>query len=281
MIKTYRWPSWLLCSSLVGLWIFGPSAGARAQRGEINPAKPSALASPSQGFPGFFDTNVAAKGSLVVEWPPVILPLIPMPSIAVDYGVSETLTVGTNALVSTLPWLFGARGISLKVRTLIAGDESMQSAATFYGAYIGSKALNVSWQMVTSNNSWKLAPRHIVSGQAMLLNFGIATGSESDLDYTNIRLTNVGLGAGYQFIFSDTVAISAHTLAPVYTNLEADSVAANLNMNLDARSGQILWALGRASLDIRRDDWIYSMGGLYMHGLQPGVKPWFSAATRW
>ena len=266
---------------ILSLGFMSISSSSLAQRGELSDAKPTALANPTAGFPGFFDTNLADKNSLVVEWPPLILPLIPMPSIAVDYGVTDTLTVGTNALVSTLPWLLGARGISLKLRTLIFGDAAMQSAATFYGAYIGSSQLNASWQIVTSNNAWKLGTRHIISAQAMLMNFGLAAGSESDIDYTNLRLTSVGLGGGYQFIVSDTAAISAHVLVPAYTNLESDSVAANLNVNLDARSGELLWGFGRASLDIKRDDWVYSVGGLYMYGLTTGVKPWFSAATRW
>jgi hypothetical protein len=266
---------------VLALLSLGFSSTGFAQRGEISNANASAFSHPTAGFPGFFDTNLADKNSLVVEWPPVILPFIPMPSIAVDYGVTETLTVGTNALVSTLPWLVGARGISVKARTLIAGTDSMQSAATFYGAYIGSSSLNASWQMVTSNNSWKIAPRHIVNGQAMLMNFGFESGSEASLDYTNLRLTALSLGAGYQFLVSETAAISGYILAPAYTSLESDSVAANISANLDARSGQMMWGIGRASLDIRRDDWVYSIGGLYLHGMLPGVQPWFSATTRW
>jgi hypothetical protein len=254
---------------------------AAAQRGEINPARPSALAEHAAGYPGFFDTNLADEGSLVVEWPPILLPLFPIPSIAVDYGVTETLTVGTNAIVAAVPWLVGARGLSLKLRTLVTGHANMQSTATFYANYIGSHTLNSSWQLLTSNNAWKVNSRHIVSGQAMLMNLGLSSGSESDVDYTNLRLTSVAIGAGYQFLVSETAAISANLLVPGYTNIEADSVAANLNMNLDARSGRLLWGFGRASLDIRRDEWIYSIGGVYLYGIASGIQPWCSATTRW
>jgi hypothetical protein len=260
------------------LTLSGPTLG---QRGEPNSASPHAMTTPTSGYPGFFDTNMAEPGSIVVEWPPLLLPFIPMPSIQVDYGVTDTLTVGTNALVTTLPWLLGARGASLKVRTMLIGDAEFQSTATFYGSWIGATEFNASWQMATSNNTFKLAPNHLASAQAMVMNVGIESGSESSVNYTNLRLTTLGLGGGYQFIVSETAALSFYALAPAYTGIEADTVGANLNMNMDPRSGQMLWGIARGSFDIKRDEWVYSIGGIYVHNVASGILPWFSATTRW
>jgi hypothetical protein len=252
-----------------------------AQRGETLSSDPTVFTNPGQGYPGFFDTNFADKGSLVVEWPPVIFPLLPMPSIAMDYGATDSLTVGTNAIVTTLPWLVGARGLSLKARQLIHSSETMRSAATVYGGYIGADEFSSTWQMFTYNHSWKLAPSHILSGQAMYLNFGVESGKSSSINYTNLRLTSLALGGGYQYVMNESATISNYLLLPGLTSIESDTVGANLSASLDASSGQMVWGIARSSFDIRQDQWTFSMGGIYMHGIVKQVLPWFSAATRW
>lgn len=252
-----------------------------AQRGEILEAKSELFTNPTQGFPGFFDTNMAAKDSLVVEWPPIILPIIPVPSIAVDYGVSDTLTVGTNALVTTVPWLLGAKGVSAKARSLIYGSETMQSVATVYAGYIGAKDLSTSWQVLTSNTAWKIGSKHIVAAQATIINLGVEMGAPSSLDYTNLRLSTLGLGGGYQHLLSETTAISTYLLAPALTSVEADTVSTNLNANFDVSSGNAMWGVARTSVDYRSDEWVYSLGAMYVHGLYRGLLPWFSATRRY
>ena len=258
------------------------STTSYAQRGALQPGSPSGFKTPYQGYPGFFDTNLADHGSLVVEWPPLILPLIPMPSIAVDYGVSDTLTVGTNALISTVPWLAGAKGISLKARTLVYGTESLQSAATLYAGYLGASEFSSSWEVFTANTAWKPAPRHVVLGQLMFMNFGAELGKETSVDYTNIRFSTAAAGGGYQFLISDTLAVSSHALAALATSVEADTIAQSLSADLNATSGDALWGVVRISADLRTEtDWLVSLGGIYFHGAGGQVLPWFSASTRW
>ena len=270
-----------LKASWVLLLAAGLSTAANAQRGAMRPGSPSSFTNPAQGYPGFFDTNLADHGSLVVEWPPIILPIIPVPSIAVDYGVSDTLTVGTNALISTLPWLFGAKGISLKARTLVYGTDSAQSVATVYGGYIAGPEFSSSWELFTSNTAYKLAPRHVVSGQLMFLNLGVELGKESEINYTNIRFSTAAVGGGYQFLLTDRIAISSYLLAALANSVESDTVAANLSADLNVTSGDALWGVARVSADIKNGDWLYSLGGVYMHGIFGKVLPWLSATRRW
>lgn len=274
LIGTYFWTAVLMI-------LLGVETGAYAQRGEQTDASPRQFSSPTQGFPGFFDTNFADQGSLVVEWPPIILPIIPVPSIEVDYGVTDTLTVGTNAIVTVVPWLLGARGFSFKARTLLYGTETLQSAATAYAGYIGSSNLAVSWQLFTSNNAWKLAPRHILSVQGMVLHLGLEAGSKSSINYTNIQGSTVTVGGGYQFLLSSSIGLSTYVMIPAVTSFEADTVASNISGNLDARSGALLWGIIRSSLDLRTESCVYSIGGSYVYGLTKNISPWASAAKRW
>jgi hypothetical protein len=272
-----------LNSNWVGMLaiLFCASTSAHAQRGEQTGGSPSQFTSPTQGFPGFFDTNFADKGSLVVEWPPIILPIIPMPSIEVDYGVSDTFTVGTNAIVTVVPWLLGAKGFSFKARTLFYGTDTVQNAATAYAGYIGAKNLAVTWQLFTSNNAWKVAPRHILSVQGMALHLGLEAGSKSSIDYTNIQGSTITLGGGYQFLINNSIALSTYVMLPAVTSFEADTVAANISGNLDARSGDLTWGVLRSSLDLRTTSCVYSIGGAYIYGLTKNISPWASAARRW
>lgn len=263
------------------LSIIGISADAFGQRGAMRPGSPSSFTTPNQGYPGFFDTNMVDHGSVVVEWPPIILPIIPMPSIALDYGVSDTLTVGTNALISTVPWMLGAKGFSIKARTLVYGTETMQSVATVYGGYIGATEFASSWELVTSNTAWKLAPRHVISGQLMFMNFGAEVGKETSAEYTNLRLSSAAAGAGYQFLLTEETAISSYLLGALSTSVESDTVAANLSADLNVTSGDALWGIARISADIKTGDWLYSLGGVYIHGLGGNILPWFSATRRW
>jgi hypothetical protein len=262
---------------------------ALAQRGETLQAKPSLFTSPTQGYPGFFDTNMAEPEALIVEWPPVILPIIPVPSIAVDYGLNERLTVGTNALLTLLPWIAGVKSATVKARTLLYGTESMQSTATAYLGYFGGgESMNTYWQLLTSNNAWKLSPKTIVSANAAFVNFGLEAGDLKGTDYTSIQLTTGTLGAGHQYLWDETMSISSYLMLPVWTVINMDTAAAAFDLNADASRGKLMWGLARLSVDFRSEPWVYSLGAMYSTGsvnelLQnsSGFLPWFSATRRY
>jgi hypothetical protein len=260
---------------------------ALAQRGETLEAKPALLTSPTQGYPGFFDTNMAEPGALIVEWPPIILPIIPVPSIAVDYGVNERLTVGTNALLSFLPWIAGVKSATVKARTLLYGTESMQSTATAYLGYFGG-SMNMYWQLLTSNNAWKLSPDNIVSANAAFINFGLESGDLKGTDYTSIQLTTGAIGGGHQYLWDETISISTYVMLPIWTSVNMDTSAAAFDLNGDASRGNLMWGLARMSVDYRSEPWVYSLGAMYNTGsaneLLPnstGILPWFSATRRY
>ncbi len=260
-----------------------------AQRGESVDSSPAVFTSPTQGYPGFFDTNMAEPQTMVIEWPPIILPFIPVPSIAMDYGVNERLTLGTNALMTTIPWLLGVKSAAVKARTLLIGNESMQSTATGYLGYFGGGAgLTMYWQLFTSNNAWKVAPSHIVSANAAFINFGLEAGESKKTDYTSIQLSTVALSAGHQYLVGENSSISTYVMLPAWSSVNIDTVSAAFDINSNASRGDTMWAMARMSFDLHSEPWVYSIGGMYNYGsvkdLLPrtaGLLPWFSATRKY
>lgn len=265
------------------------SGFALAQRGETLEARPSIFNTPTSGYPGFFDTNVAEPGAIVVEWPPIILPIIPVPSIAVDYGVNERLTVGTNAMLTILPWAAGMKSVTLKARTLLYGNEDMQSAVTGYMGYFGGAAnTSMYWQLLTTNNAWRTSPNHVFAANAAFINFGLEAGDLASTEYSNMQLTAGTLGGGHQYIYSDTTSISTYLMLPISTAIQVDSAAIALDLNGNLSQGAPMWVLARLSLDFRSEPWVYSIGAYYTTGVAKelllgtsGVVPWFSATRRY
>jgi len=275
--------------TIVLAFIWCKSQVATAQRGEQLEARPGLFTSPTQGYPGFFDTNMAEPETMVIEWPPIILPFTPLPTVALDYGVNERLTLGANALMTTLPWLVGVKSAALKARTLLHGTETTQSTATAYLGYFGGgKTFNMYWQLLTSNNAWKVAPNHILSANAAFINFGLVSGDLKSTNYNNIQITTASIGAGHQYIWTEDKSFSTYIMLPAWSSIKIDSATAALDVDTDASSGDAMWGLARLSLDVRSEPWLYSFGLAYSHGnakeLLPktsGLLPWFSATRKY
>ncbi|NBO38847.1 hypothetical protein EBU99_09715 [bacterium] len=114
------------------LWILACAStpAAFAQRGSDYVSHRPISETPSSGIPGFFDTETASAGSLVFD----------VPSLSIDYGISEHLTLGTNAVavLSTSLWLAnGGKSatpiVMLKARYRIFSQEGWTSSVTGYG----------------------------------------------------------------------------------------------------------------------------------------------------
>jgi hypothetical protein len=262
-----------------------PSLTAVAQRGSTFEGDAKPWQSPSQGFPGYFDTNVAAKGSVVVDFPPILV-IIPMPFMAVDYGVSDTFTVGTNAILTTVPWLFGAVGGTIKIRSLLYGDETHQSAGTYYGGVIATTRgtpLKFYYQVMTWNHSYRLGARHSLSGHVNYTRFNVAYGEETSLERISISQASLMLGGGYGFQISPTWALRLNGISPVIQSIDADTTTAALSQSQTLGNTKSASAIYVAQAEYRASDaWLLGFGLLgFSASGSDAVAPWFSWARRW
>ena len=117
---------------------------AQAQRGLPAPDNETDNKSPSRRIPGFFDTNTAEPKNLVGD----------LPTFAVDFGLTENLTVGTNALavLSTLAWASNRGSGNLPpvmFKSRYKALDTMGWTAAFTG-YISAVSLNAKQQLSSS-----------------------------------------------------------------------------------------------------------------------------------
>lgn len=283
-IDAQLFQSWAPLLFFASLFII--SSTAAAQRGGSYGENAKPWESTSQGFPGYFDTNVARKGSLVVEFPPMIFGILPTPFVAVDYGVTDTLTIGTNGVVSALPWLLNGEGASIKIRSLLLGDETEQSAVTYYGGIIrihGKTQINSYYHVMTWNHAWRIGSRHTIGARANYIRLNVELGEETDLNHADLGFSSFMTGAGYGFEINPRWALRADAIASLYQSIEADTVAISFNQSSSLRKPKSTTLIGVGQVEYHPfEDWLFGLGvtGFNVGGAG-AAAPWFTWATRW
>ena len=273
--------------SLISIIGFGVcfSSPSFAQRGATYEGDAQAWESPTQGYPGYFDTNVADEGKFVLEFPPLIYGIIPMPSMALDYGVSKTLTVGTNSLVTTLPWLFGGQGLSLKARSLVYGTLQHQSAATVYAGYIGIQGntpASVIYQNATWNHAWRFANSHAVTAHANYLRLSADIGKTNSISHSEISITTFLLGAGYTYTIDEAANLRGTVAATAYSSFDVSTPSADITQASTVKLMTQPNRIAQFQYEYHtRSDWLIGIGliHLYVSGVS-GTAPWLTFATR-
>ena len=261
------------------------STNALAQRGATYEGNAHAWDAPSQGFPGYFDTGVAEKGSFVVELPPLIYGILPMPSTAVDYGLTDNMTVGTNALLTTVPWLFGAQGVSIKARSLLVGTEEHQSTATVYAGYLGvygTTRVNAVYENATWNHSWRPSHDHTITGHLNYLRMDAGLGKTSDLNHMSISVTTVLLGIGYGYEISPKMDIRGMLNTTAYSSIDILTTVADLSQTSSPAITKQPNRLAQLQLEYHTmNDWLVSVGAIHGYFSGAGVTaPWLTFAFR-
>jgi hypothetical protein len=277
---------WLHLTIIFASASFIDSQRAFGQRGQSYGGHAKPWSANTQGFPGYFDSNMAEENSLVVEFPPMLLGIVPTPFIAVDYGVTETLTVGTNAAWTVLPYLFGAKSLSVKARTLLIGDQSEQASATYYGGVISiptDTSLNAYYHILTWNHAWRIASSHTLSAHGNLIRMNLEQGTIRDLNHAQLNFDAMMLGAGYGYEFNERWSLRGNGIITAYQSIEADTAAATFNQSLNIKSISSYTSIATAQFEYRSSEkWLFGFGATRFGfaGNSLGA-PWFTWARRW
>jgi hypothetical protein len=254
-----------------------------AQRGEPYQGGATPWESPTQGFPGYFDTNMVAEGGFVTEFPPVII-ILPTPFLAFDYGVTDTLTVGTNAIFSTLPWILGGVGASVKVRSLMYGTESNQSAATYYGGYLASykgSPIKAYYQLMTWNHAYRPISRHTIYGHAHYTRINVEIGQESSLDRMSASQTSLMIGGGYSFDINSAWTIRGNALIPTIQSLDLDTSSMTATQSqLIGQSGSVLGVVQTEFKSSEQALWGIGLTNVTLNDSRATI-PWITLAIKW
>jgi len=243
---------------VAGLW----ARPAPAQRGEHQALREELRASPSpdDGFPGLFDTQVAAKGSVVGN----------LPSSSLYVGLTRDLTLGT-VLWSYLPIATsGLPSGSLHARYRLGSSTWFRSTvdALYFGMQrrLDERRSPLTVALLGNNTEFVLSDHQRLTVNGWL---GRMAGEEQGVDAaTSVAL----LGGTYSFVFARWAACHLTGLYLVSSTGSADApgVSADLDLLYGARARDRL--LVRAMFNFRAGHWLFGVGAARAGSLLPWLN---------
>ncbi|MEY4575760.1 MAG: hypothetical protein RL701_463 [Pseudomonadota bacterium] len=242
-----------------------------AQRAEHFGREDPPARNATSDFPGLFDTNLAAKGTVVGY----------LPWLSAYWGVTDRLTLGTNLLYA-LPLVTGSPGGLISARYRFYSSPSLQTVldGIVGGFEIRNKDSNErsshSLVLTAVHTAIALAPEHELTVSVMAGNVALAT--ETSTELTDVALTGLGIGAGYAYFPTHWFAVRAFVLTTPLVAGVAETNTLRLEANLSASSGFFQRLLYRAMASFRLGNhWLLEIGVLGV-GVQP--LPWLNVGFR-
>jgi hypothetical protein len=253
---------------VVLIWDVSFPQGAWAQRGSNYEPKSLPPQTPLTGFPGLFDTNVADEGSLVVG----------MPSFAVDYGLTDHLSVGANGW-SLLPLVSGVPSIIVKTRYRFLSESSVQSTVSLHGGYIGFRPssgprIDAFLSILTNNTSFFIGDQTLLNLSLLRFSVSGTSGQRTDLDYSAIGFTGYFAAIGGQHFFGKSFGAGVLLMQPLYVDIAVDSAVASGNVNSFVSAGSSSYPGIRLMGEFRLGKrWLLSPGAFISYSdPQPAAK---------
>jgi len=206
-----------------------------AQRGGSTLEQSPPTSSPLDFFSGYFDTGMVPKKRFTLD---LLLT-------AVDYGVTEDLTIGTNSASSILTLLTFQPYLFLKARYRFFSNKNISSVITGYSGYFNFPSQNQEPEIkscffnMTNNTSYFINNKNILNFHITALKFSLKAGDESDLKYYKITLDTVAFGLGYQSFFTDNFGLEGQFLYSPYFNLVFDNPNQQTSFNLNTSSNSL------------------------------------------
>jgi hypothetical protein len=263
----------MLLLSVVVAGLMLPGRPAAAQRGADYVVQEPSREPASGGFPGLFDSYVAPRRALVVE----------VPTLAVDYGATENLTVGVSAGLS-IAAIGGVPGGMAKLRYRVYSRPQLASVITVYGGGIAvlSDHSQTWFAAVGSNTSWYVTERHAVTLTLM----GVMMDSRSPQEGTYFSITNEQLvsglvvGGSYEGFLTRRfgLQLTAFTMPVMQGSLENEAVLQSIDIG--ASSSLTDRTFVRGMLELRTEKWLLTAGVMW-GPILPFPIPLATAARRW
>jgi hypothetical protein len=233
------------------------SGEAHAQRGEeytLN-EELNVEPSPNDGFPGAFDTQLAKKGAFVAN----------LPTLNLYYGVTDDLSVGTNAL-TFLPVLSGTLSGSLFARYRLGSTSWFRSTAdVMIGGAAGGTDSTFGAALVGSNTEFVLT-----RGQRLAFNgwYGRIDAAFGDVSLNaNVLL----LGGTYSLVFARWGAVHLTGLYLTSGSFAIDTPDGTDSLDVRGTDNFVNRILARGVVSLRAGSWLFDVGAVR---LGSGVLPW-------
>lgn len=234
-------------------------------------------ATPTDGFPGFFDSNMADKGTIVAD----------LPTFQVDYGINEKWTVGVNGLALAVGVASSAPSVVVKARYRLFSNESFRNALTTYLGYIDlpskedNNKLRMSTVLFSNNTTFYLTPSFHLNSFVIVGFTDLTQGKESTVNYAKASVTPVVVGAGANYFLGRVIGFSALGLYNVYTTIEIDTSEMAIDFSTSPLAHSSTYAIKLAS-DIRLGDFLLSpYAFFYFSAGTASTIPFLNLMYRW
>jgi hypothetical protein len=207
---------------------------AEAYRGESAVIQDSIIDGvPSDGLPGYFDAHVAGRGRAVLE----------IPTMTLDYGVTENFTVGVNALPGFI-LLAGQPAFMGKLRYRFFSTDKLASTISVYGGGFlvtpeRSEILSSSltYGSITSNTTYYFDRYTSINFHLTAARLTTAVEKSARIK-EEVSLFGFIPGIQVQKYFSDSFGLEGLFLIPLVTQATGDTVGASFDLNLMYLNGR-------------------------------------------
>lgn len=265
-----------------GAWIFcvSLSASAHAQRGISYPFQPQPD-SPSSGIAGFFDTNTSHPGTIVFDFP----------TMGLDYGLSEKITIGTNALglLATSALVLSNKNLdsytaSGKIRFRVFSVDNWSSVLTGYILGIKTRLnselrsdtpKSVAWLTAGTVNTSKTFRSNVIGFSLGLFDFSATNDDLNSKSYLHTKhmFTNLALWWKYNLMQNlESEVILSVCPAGSSKNLNQMMRIDLKNSCFELETNQIYH---RTSLNWRSSThWHWSLGTIGVGADKDAIFPW-------
>ena len=259
----------VFAAAALGLVAMGVAGPAAAQRGQdfalTDELAESPPASPNQGIPGLFDTEVVAKGAFAAN----------APATSLYYGVTPRLTIGT-IVASYASVVAGPPGASVLARYVLGGGARFRSTldalvlATSWSSSGASRTLRVG--LFGSNTELALNPYHRLTANLWLVH---ASYDPSDKD----PFAGTAILAGGTYSVTLTPRLALHVTALYLASLTGAMDAPGKVLDFDAASAvsPLDRVVVRAMLSVRRGRWLFDLGAVR---IGPIYAPWLNVGVQ-
>ena len=246
-----------------------PSVFAQPQT--VYQDRASAQRTATSKFPGFLDTNMVEKRSIVAD---------SMGSI--DYGVTENFSVGTNVL----PFIFTAAGIPMgyvRLRYRILSHSRWPTVFSLFGGGLRETDTTVRrWRgigFLTSSTSYYFSARNILTGTLFVgWDWEKQRYPQEQVTF-NGQSISLGVAINYEHLVGTRFSLVA-SIASFPVEWRKNTVSrstARTERTADLLADPMEATLVRGFAQVRLGNWLLTGGGV-VFPLSPEFIPWISAA---
>jgi hypothetical protein len=221
--------------------LFCVSAIGYGERGELPSAR--ALSTPVSGFPGVFDSFMPGKKSFVVSGTAFVTPLFPLVGVPVEYGLTENVSIGTNAALPLL-WAQSSPAFGGKVRVRIPLTSSFVTAFSAYGYMLppsqkeeelegetqsdseNEESLR-SGTLFTATASYFFSERLWINASLSRFDFSSRSGSEGSAQYSTAAMTSSFYAVGGEYMLARWFGFRAGVFVPFDFEITSDGGSAS------------------------------------------------------